>query len=380
MILIENGEVYAPQPCGRQSVLIAGERIERIGEADARAIERAGFELSVIDATGCCVTPGFIDPHEHLIGGSGEDGFATQTPAVTLGEIVTAGITTVVGCLGVDTTTKTMPGLLARAKALGEEGLTAFIWSGGYNVPPVTLTGSVRSDLLFVAEVIGAGEIAISDVRSTQPEISELARLVSDAYVGGLLSCKAGVTHFHVGDGRAGLQPLRTLIDEYEIAPRCLYPTHVERRRELLGEAAELTRRGAFADIDTMAEDLPQQLRFFLEDGGDLNRLTVSSDAAISSPRTLSEQLRACVIEYKHTLEQMLPLVTMNTARALGLERKGRLAPGAEADVLVLRRGTLEITHVIARGRLLVNAGRLTVTEKFLAQSNRRIELYGSKS
>ena len=115
------------------------------------------------------MVPGFIDPHEHLLGGSGEEGWASQTPEIALSEIVAGGITTVVGCLGTDTTTKTMPGLLAKAKAFNDEGLTAYIYSGGYNVPPITLTGSVRTDMLFVPEVIGAGEIAISDARSTEP-------------------------------------------------------------------------------------------------------------------------------------------------------------------------------------------------------------------
>jgi beta-aspartyl-dipeptidase (metallo-type) len=163
LTLIENGFVYAPEPRGVQSVLFAGDRIEKIGGVDRRALEAAGLDLEVIDAGDCFVTPGLVDPHEHLLGGSGEEGFSSQTPEIFLREIATAGVTTVVGCLGVDTTTKTMPGLLARAKALGEEGLTAFIWSGGYNVPPTTITGSLRDDLIFIDEVIGAGEVAISD-------------------------------------------------------------------------------------------------------------------------------------------------------------------------------------------------------------------------
>ena len=61
--------------------------------------------------------------------------FATQTPEIHLTEIVRAGITTVVGTLGVDNTMKTMAGLLAKVKALKEEGLSAYLWSGGYSVP-----------------------------------------------------------------------------------------------------------------------------------------------------------------------------------------------------------------------------------------------------
>jgi hypothetical protein len=87
---------------------------------------------------------------------------------------------------------KNMPGLLGRVKALREEGLTAYVWSGGYDVPPTTLTKSVRDDILFVAEVIGAGEVAVADERSTDPSPHELAKLVSDAFIGGRLARKAG--------------------------------------------------------------------------------------------------------------------------------------------------------------------------------------------
>ncbi len=380
LTLIENGFVYSPEPRGVQSVLLAGDRIEKIGEVDRRAIEASGLDLDVVDASDCLVAPGLIDPHEHLLGGSGEDGFSSQTPEIFLCELAVAGVTTVVGCLGVDTTTKTMPGLLARAKALQEEGLTAFIWSGGYNVPPTTITGSLRDDLIFIDEVIGAGEVAISDNRATEPAIEELARLVSDVYVGGMLSGKSGVTHFHVGDHPKGLSPLRALVENYAVKPEWLYPTHVDRTRELTREAAAFTRLGAFVDIDMTEENLHQHLRRFIEDGGDLDRLTVSSDAAIVSPRTLYDQMRACVAEHGFALEGVLPLATANTARVLKLDRKGRLEQGRDADALVLRRNTLEITHVFARGKPLVRDGEIVVTENFLARSNRRISLYGRKT
>src|SRR5687768_195410 len=183
--LIENGEIYAPESLGKGSILIARDLILKVGKIAQSSVERLGIECETIDAQGCFVTPGFIDPHEHLLGGSGEEGFATQTPEINLSEIVCAGITTVVGTLGVDTTMKTMAGLLAKAKALREEGLTAYLWSGGYNVPAVSIMSSVREDMMFIDEVIGAGEVAISDERATEPSIRELAKLVVDTRMGG---------------------------------------------------------------------------------------------------------------------------------------------------------------------------------------------------
>ncbi|HEX8292749.1 MAG TPA: amidohydrolase family protein, partial [Pyrinomonadaceae bacterium] len=363
-----------------RSVLLADSKIAAVGRVNRQALESLGVEHEIVDADGCLVTPGWIDPHIHLLGGSGEEGFSTQTPEFFVSEIVRHGFTTVVGCLGVDTTTKTLPGLLARAKALKEEGLSAFVWTGGYNVPPTTLTGSVREDIMYVEEVIGAGEVAVSDERSTDPSPRELARLADDAHAGGMLSGKAGVTHFHVGEGESRLQPLRDLIDDYGTPPAWLYPTHVERSEALMLEAVELARRGSYVDVDTVEEDLHVWLRFYLEHGGPPGQLTVSSDASISSPRTLYRQVRACVLEHGFQLENVLPCVTSNAARVLKLAGKGELAEGKGADVLVMRRESLEIREVIAGGRRMVREGELVFREKFLEGSNRRVRLEGARA
>jgi beta-aspartyl-dipeptidase (metallo-type) len=381
LTLIENGDVYAPEPLGRQSVLCVDGKIGAVGRVDRRAVEAVGLEVHVVDASGCVVTPGFVDPHEHLLGGSGEEGFSTQTPMIVLSEIVPNGITTVVGALGVDTTMKTMAGLVARVKGLKEEGITAYMWSGGYNVPPTTVTSSIRDDMLFIDEVVGAGEIAIADHRGLCPTALELAKVVLDTNVGGLLSGKAGVTHFHVGAHDQRLKRLRELLEgDYAVRPDMLYPTHVERTTALMDEAIDLVARGSYADIDTVEGELGERVTYWLAQGGDPSRLTVSSDSGSSSPARLAEQWRRCVLCHRVPLERALPLVTSNTAAVLKLARKGRLAAGCDADVLALRRDTLDVVHVFARGRHLYDDGRLTERERWLEGSARRLDLVGASA
>jgi beta-aspartyl-dipeptidase (metallo-type) len=379
--IIENGSVYSPAPLGRQNVLVANGAIAKIGDVDRRGLDTLGVEYEVIDATGLVVTPGLIDPHQHLLGGSGEKGFSSQTPEFFLSEIVRWGITTVVGTLGVDTTMKTLAGLLAKVKGLREEGLSAYMWTGGYNVPPTTVMSSVRDDVLFLDEVIGTGEVAISDVRATDPDPRELAKLVHDTYVGGMLSRKAGVTHFHVGEGPRRLQCLRELLDEkvFQIDASWLYPTHVSRSEELMLEAIELTRAGANVDVDVVQEDFARWLRFYLDNGGDPACLTASSDASITSPRTLYEQMCRTVVEHRFALEQVLPSFCSNAARILKLPHKGEIAVGRDADLLLLREGSLEIVHVMARGKSMVRDGCMCVEELFVEDSNRRISIDGGK-
>ena len=130
---------------------------------------------TIIDAAGLRTMPGLIDGHVHVTGGGGEAGFRTRVPPVPLSRFTTAGITTVVGLLGTDDVARGPSELLATLYALREEGLNAYGYAGGYHVPPATLTGSVRGDLVFVEALIGIGEVAISDHRSSQPTLRRVA-------------------------------------------------------------------------------------------------------------------------------------------------------------------------------------------------------------
>jgi beta-aspartyl-dipeptidase (metallo-type) len=380
LTLIENGDVYAPEPLGRRSVLLVDGKIGKVGDVDRRALDALGVEHRVIDASGHIVAPGLVDPHQHLLGGSGEGGLSLQTPMLFLGELVESGVTTVVGTLGVDTTMKTMAGLLGRVKALKEEGLSAYLWSGGYNVPPVSVMRSVREDMMFIDECVGAGEVAVADERALAPTAQQLAELVHDVHVGGLLSRKAGVTHFHVGSGPQRLRLLRELIERHDVPVEWLYPTHVQRNEKLLDEALALVARGMTVDFDTTQRDLARWFRYYLDHDGDPARLTISSDADSGTPRWHWEQLCGLVVQYGHALERVLPLATSNVARVLKLGRKGRLAPGCDGDLLVLAQGTLDIVHVIAGGVSMVEDGQVVVRERFLEESGRRYTLRGAKA
>jgi beta-aspartyl-dipeptidase (metallo-type) len=379
--LIQGGDVYTPEHVGETDVLLVDGKIGKVGTVDRKVVEAVGLDVEVVDARGCLVCPGFIDPHQHLLGGSGERGFATQSPEISLQEICTAGITTVVGTLGVDTTMKTMAGLLAKAKGLNEEGLTAFIWSGGYDVPPASIMKTVREDIMFIPEIIGAGEIAVADERAPDPELHQLGQTVVDAFIGGKLSKKAGLTHIHVGAGKRRLQCLRDLIDceQFEIDPCWLYPTHVGRSAALMREAIALTKLGCSVDIDVQEEDLAKWLTFYTEHNGDLKKLTVSSDASIKGPMTLFQQIRNCARGHRLPLAKLLALVTSNTADVLQLDCKGRLDTGRHGDVVIIEKDEFEIVHVLAQGKHMVKDGAPAKREKFLEESNRRIELYGDK-
>ena len=363
--LIEHGDIYTPTPLGVQSILVCHDTIVRIGAVDVTALTALGLPYRRIDARGCLITPGFIDPHQHLIRAAGEDGFGSRMPEVALPDIVSAGITTVVGCLGTDTVTRHLTTLLAKVKQLQAHGITAYMYTGGFQVPTPTITSSVMHDVILIEAVIGVGEVAIADVRSSQPSLQELARLVSEAMVGGMVGGKAGVTHLHVGPGRARLALLHELLDRHEVSAAHLYATHIGRSRALMDDAIALARRGAYVDLDTVEGDLSQWLHYYRAQDGPRGQLTVSSDAHTpgGSPRKLYQQFVASVSAAGLPLEDVLPLFTCNTARVLHLPRKGRVQVGMDADLLILDAQTLAVKHVLARGRPMVRHGRVVSAE-----------------
>src|SRR3954470_22016722 len=379
LILIENCELYTPRYMGRGSVLTANGQIEKMGSIDRRKLDALGVEHQVIDASGCIVCPGFIDPHEHLLGGSGEGSLARQTPMLFVDEICRAGVTTVIGTLGVDTTMKTLPGLLARVKALKEEGLSSYLWTGGDKVPPTTMLGDVRQDMMFIEECIGAGEVAISDERSMAPDIHELAHVVFDAHIGGLLTAKCGVTHFHVGESDARLKPLLDLLNNFDIKPEWLFPTHIQRTSELMDEAIAFAIDGMPVNIDVVEEDAAKWTKYYLESGGPPEKFTISSDADSTTPDVFYGQICEMVVKHRLPLDLVLRFITSNTADILKLHTKGRIAEGCDADLLVLTEGSLEIRDVIANGKRLVVDGEGKTRAKFLEESSRNVTLVGDE-
>jgi beta-aspartyl-dipeptidase (metallo-type) len=384
MLLLRGADVFGPEPMGRQDVLIVGERVARVAPDLGGWARIEG--VASHDVAGLRMVPGFIDQHVHVTGGGGGGGFVTRGPEAMLTDLTRWGITTVVGVTGTDGTTRTPIALLAKVRALEAEGLTAYMWTGAYDVPPPTLTGSIRGDLVMVDKVIGVGELAISDRRSAMPTVAEIARIAADCHMGGRLGGKCGVLHIHVGDEPGGLGPLFQVTREFDVPIAQCCPTHVNRIPPLMEHAIEYARQGGPIDLTTFVpgpHGMPKAIkasravRQALAAGVPLERITLSTDgngvhsffAADGSIErvelweigTLYEEVRDLVRDETLPLEQAILPVTLNVARLLRLDdRKGRVRAGADAD-LVLLDAELRIAEVYARGRRMVERGQPVV-------------------
>lgn len=366
---LNNINLYAPEYHGICNILVAAKKIVAISK------EPIEIDTSLLitdeDLKGKRVMPGIIDAHVHITGG-GEAGFKTKVPALHLSQYTKAGVTTVVGLLGTDDTTRNTSSIIAQVYALREEGLSAWCYTGGYHIPLSTLTGSVRKDIVHIEPIIGVGELAISDHRSSQPTFDEIARIAGDVHVAGLMTSKAGIVHFHLGDGSRKLDLIEKLLNETEIPARVLNPTHCNRNIPLFEQACKLTKRGinidvtAFPPSDSEEEySAAESFRRYNKGGFDMSKFTISSDGGGCLPHfdeqgellhldygrctLLSDTLKE-LLDEGYKLEEVIPVFTSNVAKLLRLHNKGTLEVGKDADLIILDNEN-KIESVMALGQ-----------------------------
>jgi beta-aspartyl-dipeptidase (metallo-type) len=378
-LLLKNAQVYDPQPVGAHDLLLAAGRILTI----APRIEPPPFAgLRVLDLAGAAVVPGIIDGHVHIAGAGGEGGPETRTPEVKLTDLFEAGVTTVVGMLGTDGYTRTIASVLMKAKGLRADGASCWILTGAYQVPPPTITGSVATDLAYIGEVVGVGEVAVSDHRSSFPTVTELAKLAEQARVGAMLGGKSGVMCVHLGDAPEGVLPIQEVVRVSQVPVSQFLPTHCNRSRDLLEMCKAFGKQGGRVDITTGSyrsfpdEDIrpSSAIRELVDSGVPLDRITASSDGQGSLPRfdaggalrgltmasssSLLEVVRDMINEEGFSLGDAFTVITSNVADVWQLRRKGRIREGCDADILVLD-GTVRIRHLIARGVVVVEDSKV---------------------
>jgi beta-aspartyl-dipeptidase (metallo-type) len=381
LTLITDAQVFAPRRLGRCDLLIADRRVAAVGEN----IALHGDPVEIVDAAGKWLLPGFVDALTHPCGGGGEGGFGNRTAELDAADFVRAGITAPVGALGTDSLARSLEVLYGKVMELRERGLSAYMLCGSYRLPPVTLTGDVARDLLLIGPLIGAGEIAIADHRSSQPGAAELRRLAADIHLGGTLSGKRGTLLLHVGDGPGGLGLLEAALQDSDLPRRVFYPTHVNRNENLLQQALDHARHGGFADITVATtpefieegEVAPlQALRRALQADAPMERLTLSSDSGGSlplyrdgnlvglqqaSPMVLLDLLQAAIRDAPDLVDAVIAGLTRNPAEAYGLASKGRVAPGCDADLLLVDPQGGALTDVFGGGRRLMRDGSVEI-------------------
>jgi len=373
MLLFKQSEVFSPEKCGKKDILLGGGKILAIED---QIYGETIPDLNIISAEGLVMIPGLIDGHVHIAGAGGEGGPATRTSEMQIHQMLEGGITTVVGCLGTDGLTRSIESVLMKAKNIRNQGLSAWIYTGAYQVPTPTILGDVGKDIAVIEEVIGAGEIAISDHRSSNPTVQDLIHLVQHARVGGMLGNKAGIVSFHMGNARNPFDILYEVVENSELQFTQFLPTHCNRNNHIFNDAQKYGKKGY---IDITASSYPYFAQIekkpsraiveLCQVGVPLEHITMSSDGCGSlphfdekgnllrinsgEPKSIFMELIDLVKKENWPLEKALKVVTANVADILKLKQKGRIQKGLDADLVLLNQD-FEIHHLVVNGELMI--------------------------
>lgn len=383
LILITEGEIYSPEYLGKRDILIANDKILLIKENISDDIQKMIGDARIINAENCIIIPGFIDQHVHVNGAGGEGGPQYRTPPIQLSELIRSGITSVVGLLGTDGITRSLKDLLMKIRGLENEGISAWMYTGAYQIPSPTITGSVLSDIVLIDKIIGV-KIALSDHRSSHPTIEEIRKVVSEARVGGILSGKAGVVHVHMGNEKSGISPILKTIENTDIPIEQFTLTHLNRNEDLLNEAIELGKSGGYVDITSgvspehgfdEAVKASEAVKILIRNSVPIEKITISSDGNGSMPKfnekkelisiliapvfSFYKEFIDMITKEKIPIEHAIRITSTNVAKHLKLTQKGEIKPKKDADILILDKNTLQIKYVIAKGELLMENNKI---------------------
>lgn len=375
-ILIKNADVYAPEHLGTRDIFLAGGKIVAMAEK----LDVTLPDLEEIDAAGYIVTPGLVDQHIHITGGGGEGGWHSRCPELVFSELVKAGVTTFLGVSGTDSMTRSVENLLAKVRGLKNEGASGWMWTSNYAYPVTTITKDVRTDMLAIPEVLGV-KIALGDHRSSFPNQHEIMQILADVRVSGMLTGKTGFLHVHLGDFPYSFDIFDECVAQ-GMPIKHIRPTHVARHPEVFRRACEFAKKGGFIDITTGGGNYmgsaADAVRAALADGVPFDRITLSSDGHGSMPRFneagemvgLGIGSIMCDIETIRELkdelgvEKALTPMTKTVAGALGLETKGGIAVGKDADLLFLTKD-IDIDWVFMMGKVAMRQGEVVMKGAF---------------
>jgi beta-aspartyl-dipeptidase (metallo-type) len=356
-----------------QDVLLAEGKIAVIGEK----LEYGNIPVKVIDLEGQLLSPGYVDGHVHFIGAAGDEGYASKTPEIFMSHFMRGGVTTAVGCLGFGTGCESIEQLYVKAQTLRSEGLSTYIYTGSFKMPPPSITGSAASDIAMLPWVIGM-KMAIADGCSWRPTPEEFARNACTAWLAGLQSGKSGVTHVHLGRSKTD-NPFEFLFEtskNNDIPLEEFVPTHCNWNADLVNSAAEYAKKGGYVDYSTILNTARGSLTSIaahkavmtaLDKGAPIDRLSFSTDGNVGMPvrdkdgtqtglyvervMSLHHEIKALIAKGMNVGEA-LSLATLNPACRIGVyPKKGVIKVGSDADLIVYD-DNFEISRVFALGKV----------------------------
>lgn len=390
-LLIRNVRILNP---GRDTitgdVLVRGGRIVAVGEippaaaADARA---ADGEVAVVEGSGRLLTPGLIDVHTHgvmhSLYESGPEGLKK-----TARELSRFGVTTVLPTIVPqirDGWLDRLAEIAAAIPAVSEVSIPGLHLEGPFMAVGGAACPTLPADLELLEKILEAcgDRLAIMSLSPDAPNIIPVIRRLREKHIRVFLThtranveqteaaLDAGATHathfydvfYPPAETDPGVRPVGAmealLADPRATVDFIADGVHVHPTAIRAAVAAKswagvvlITDSNIGAGLPAGVYETPwgYPVRVSPDDAARHATKNFLAGSSLTMNRGMANLLRWL----KLPPEQVWAMGTLNPARLLGLERKGRLEPGADAD-LVLWEENLEPARTWVKGRSTYN-------------------------
>lgn len=386
--VIKSVEIYSPEYLGKKDILLIDDKISRISNAiNIDSLKQIFPDVDIFDAQNMICLPGIVDMHVHFNGAGGECSPQFRTPPLQLTDLTKAGITTAIGLLGTDGITRSLRDLYMKARALENEGMSTWIFTGSYQIPSPTITENISLDICMLEKVVGL-KIAYSDHRSSNIGAKALIETLSASRVGGIVGGKSGKVMVHFGTPTTGLKKIKEIIEMTEIPLSQIIPTHLNRSQGLFNEAVLFGLAGGNVDLSAGISEKyhfrgavkpSKAVAILIDKGVPLEQITMSSDGngsmgvpksdgsiqmLISPVKAMWEEFCDMVQQEGVNISDAISVVSTNPANTLNLPRKGKIKEDFDADLLLVSRN-FKLHTVIAKGQKMVVNGDTIVKGVF---------------
>ncbi|MBL6455083.1 imidazolonepropionase [Belnapia sp. T6] len=328
-----------------------------------------GPAAETVDCEGAWILPGLIDCHTHLVfGGDRAEEFERRLAGEDYAAILRAGggiLSTVRATRAADEASL-LDAALPRAQALMAEGVTTIEIKSGYGLEQAAELRQLRAARRVAEMLPVAVRTTLLAAHAVPPDYAgrraDYARLVAEAMVPAAQGLADAVDIFHdplafdsedtrlvLGAAREAGLPVKLHGDQHGDVGSAALGAELGALSVDHLEHANPAGLTAMSRAGTVAVLLPGATLFLREtrmpDIAAMRtagvRMAVATDCNPGSSPTLSLLLMlnlACTL-YRLTVEEALRGVTVEAAAALGLQDRGRLAPGLRCDLALYRIG-----------------------------------------
>ena len=244
---------------------------------------------------------------------------------------------------------------------------------------------------MMIDEIIGVGEIAISDHRSSQPTFDEFCQSLrrrtsrrNSFRQSGHRQCSSGrwqplYESYRTGSPRDGNSTLT--VSAHPCEPQCrTFERAIEYAK--LGGVIDFTGNEDIDYWETVSDEVrvSKGIKRLLEEGADSDSFTISSDGQGSLPlfdehgqflgigmgqsSSLYKRSAGMHRTREHSFRNCHQSYYSQSGKGIGPAEKGRIAEGFDADLCILREN-LQIDTVVAMGRIMVRNGIPIVRGQF---------------